>query len=95
MLIIWINIWDSQSSSKAKYLINRRFNVRSFITTIQDANMNPDIPQCKIVGNEVTRQVSVESRVLNVLSVTVSIRLFTTMNLHCVARLMTRLTHLG
>jgi len=34
MAIIWINIWDTQSSSKAKTLINRRFNVRRFITTI-------------------------------------------------------------
>ena len=34
MAIIWINIWDTQSSSKAKTLINRRFNIRRFITTI-------------------------------------------------------------
>jgi len=47
MLIIWINIWNTQSGSKAKCLINRRFNVGSFIATIQSANMNPDIPQCK------------------------------------------------
>ena len=32
--ILWINIWEVQSRSKAKYLINRRFSVRSFITTI-------------------------------------------------------------
>ena len=41
--IIWINIWDAQSSSKAKILINQWFNIKRFITTIQDANMNPDI----------------------------------------------------
>ena len=41
--IIWINIWDAQSSSKAKILINQWFNIKRFITTIQDANMNPDV----------------------------------------------------
>jgi len=47
MLIIWIDIWDIQSGSKAKSLINRCFNVERFITTIQGANINPGIPQCK------------------------------------------------
>ena len=32
---------------KAKSLINRKSNVRSFIVTIQGANMNPGVPQCK------------------------------------------------
>ena len=45
--IIQINIWNVQSSSKAKGLINRYFNIGSFITTIRGTNMNPDIPQCK------------------------------------------------
>ena len=45
--IIWINIWDAQSGSKAKSLINQRFNVGRFISTIQGTNMNPGIPQCK------------------------------------------------
>ena len=45
--IIWINIWDAQSRAKAKSLINRRFNVSSFIAMIHGANMNPRIPQCK------------------------------------------------
>ena len=45
--IIWINIWDSQSSLSAKTLINKCFNVRSFIATIHSANMNPDVLQCK------------------------------------------------
>ena len=44
MSIIWIDIWDVQSSSKAKSLINRCFNVGRFITTIQEANINPSIP---------------------------------------------------
>ena len=47
ILIIWIDIWDVQSGSKAKSLINRCFKVGRFIATIQGANMNPDIPQCK------------------------------------------------
>jgi len=47
MAIVWINIWDAQSGMKAKDLINRCFNVRSFITTIRGANTNPGVPQCK------------------------------------------------
>ena len=42
--IIWVNIWNVQSSSKAKELINRCFNIGSYITTIRGANMNPGIP---------------------------------------------------
>ena len=41
MLIIWIDIWDIQSRSKAKSLINWYFNVGKYITTIREANMNP------------------------------------------------------
>ena len=47
MSIVWIDIWDVQSSSKAKMLINRCFNVGRYIMTIRGANMNPDVPQCK------------------------------------------------
>ena len=47
MSIVWIDIWDMQSGIKAKSLINRRFNVGSFITTIHSANMNSSVPQCK------------------------------------------------
>ena len=42
-----IDIWDIQSSSRAKSLINQYFNVGKYITTIQDTNMNPGVPQCK------------------------------------------------
>ena len=45
--IIWIDIWNIQSGSKVKGLINRCFNVGRYITTIWGANMNPGIPQCK------------------------------------------------
>jgi len=47
MSIIWIDIWDVQSGSNAKMLINRCFNVGWYITTIRGANMNPGVPQCK------------------------------------------------
>ena len=47
MSIIWIDIWNIQSGSKAKGLINKCFNVRRFIVTIWGANMNPGVPQYK------------------------------------------------
>jgi len=47
MAVIWIDIWDVQSSSKAKSLINRYFNIENYITTIQDTNMKPGISQYK------------------------------------------------
>ena len=47
MAIIWVDIWDVQSRSKVKGLINRCFNVESYITTIRDANMNLGILQYK------------------------------------------------
>ena len=34
MAVIWIDIWNAQSSSKAKFLINRYLNVRNLIATI-------------------------------------------------------------
>ena len=34
MAIIWLDIWDVQSGSKAKGLINRCFNVENHIITI-------------------------------------------------------------
>ena len=47
MSIVWLDIWDIQSSVNAKMLINRCFNVGNYIVTIQGANMNPSVPQCK------------------------------------------------
>ena len=47
MAIVWIDIWDVQSDSNAKMLINRCFNVGKYIMTIQGANMNLGVPQCK------------------------------------------------
>ena len=47
MAIVWIDIWDVQSSHNTKMLINRYFNVGNYIATIRGANMNPGVPQCK------------------------------------------------
>jgi len=43
MAIVWIDIWNAQSSAKAKDLINRCFNIGRFITTIREANTNPGV----------------------------------------------------
>ena len=47
MAVVWVDIWDSQSGSLAKNIINRRFNIGRFIATIKGTNMNPGVPQCK------------------------------------------------
>ena len=47
MVIIWINIWDTQNGSNARKIINRCFNMGSFIATVWGANMNPGVLQCK------------------------------------------------
>jgi len=44
MVIVWLDIWNVQSSSKAKGLINRCFNIGNYIMTIQGANMNSEVP---------------------------------------------------
>ena len=43
MAIIWLDNWDVQSGSKAKGLINRCFNIGSFIVTIWGANINSGV----------------------------------------------------
>ena len=45
--IVWIDIWDLQNGLLAKKIINRSFNVESFIMSVRGANMNSGIPQCK------------------------------------------------
>jgi len=45
--VVWVDIWNSQSSSCVKNIINRRFNVGQFIATVCGNNMNPGVPQCK------------------------------------------------
>ena len=47
MSIVWIDIWDVQSGSNAKMLINQCFNIGKYIATIQEVNMNSGVPQCK------------------------------------------------
>ena len=46
-VVVWVNIWDSQSSSAAKNIINYCFNIGCYIATVWGTNMNPGIPQCK------------------------------------------------
>ena len=47
MTIVWIDIWNAQSGTKAKGLINQCFNVKRFIVTVRIANVNSGISQCK------------------------------------------------
>ena len=47
MAVIWVNIWDSQNSTKVKGLINRCFNIGYNIITVRGTNMNLGVPQCK------------------------------------------------
>ena len=47
MAVIWVDIWDSQSGSSVKNIINCCFNIRRFIATVKGTNMNPGVPQCK------------------------------------------------
>ena len=47
IVIIKIDIWNMQSDSLAKTLINRSFNMGSYITTIHGANMNLGVLQYK------------------------------------------------
>ena len=47
MTVIYVNIWDSKSGSKTKSIINRCFNIRCHIATVQETNINPGVPQCK------------------------------------------------
>ena len=45
--VVWVDIWDSQSSSCVKNIINCQFNVGQFIATMHGTNMNLGVPQCK------------------------------------------------
>ena len=46
-VVVWVDIWDSQSGSAAKNIINCRFNIGCFVATIRGTNTNLGIPQCK------------------------------------------------
>ena len=41
--VVWVDIWDSQSSSLVKNIINCHFNIGHFIATVKGTNMNPGI----------------------------------------------------
>ena len=44
IVIVWIDIWDTQSGVKAKGLINQCFNIRRYIVIVRIANANSGIP---------------------------------------------------
>ena len=43
IMIIWLDIWDVQSGSYVRGLINRCFNIERYIATIRGVNMNPGV----------------------------------------------------
>jgi len=45
--IIWLDIWDIQSNSYARGLINRCFNIERYIAIIRGVNMNSGVLQYK------------------------------------------------
>ena len=47
IVVVWIDIWNSQSGSSVKNIINCHFNIRHFIAIIKSTNMNLGILQCK------------------------------------------------
>ena len=51
--IIWVDIQNTQSVQKAKNMINRCFNIGSYIVTIYNANMNSSAPSAKTAGNRI------------------------------------------
>ena len=47
MAIIWIDIWDIQNGSNVMKIINKCFNVESYIAIVCRANMSPGVSHCK------------------------------------------------
>ena len=47
IVVIWMDIWNTQSGTKAKGLINKCFNISNYITIIYRTNMNLRVPQYK------------------------------------------------
>ena len=47
MVVVWVDIWNFQSGSLAKNIINCCFNVRQFVATVCGTNMNLGISWCK------------------------------------------------
>ena len=77
MTIVWIDIQDFQSSTSAKILINYYFNLGSYITTIQDANINSSIPYVRIAENKNVPSLCVEPKIHIALNIMDLIRLNT------------------
>ena len=46
MSVIWIDIWDSQRSSKARTPINCSFNFGQHTAMVQGTAMHPGVAQC-------------------------------------------------
>ena len=90
MSIVWIDIWDHQSRSKAKCLVNRCFNISRYIATIRGANMNLGIPQYKTAGSGDMQPSLAESKAPSALSTMVHTNLKTTENLGGTAKRMRR-----
>ena len=88
MAIIWVDIWNIQSSSKAKSLINRYFNVGSYITIVRGTNMNSGVLQYK---SENIQHSCIKSRRPNVLSIMVLTELNIIITLLSVAKLIKKL----
>ena len=44
--VIWIDIWNSQKSSKGKTLINHSFNFEYYTATVQGTAIHPGVAQC-------------------------------------------------
>ena len=44
MSVIWIDIWNSQNSMKAKSIINQFFNFGRHITMVGGTSINPSVP---------------------------------------------------
>jgi len=66
--IIWIDIWNVQSGSRAKDLINQCFNIGKYIATIQGTIWTPEYCNARIARNRDTQHSHVESKVLNTLN---------------------------
>ena len=47
IVMVQIDIWNSQTNTTVKSLISRYFNIGQHITTIRGTNMNLDVSQCK------------------------------------------------
>jgi len=47
MVIVWVNIWDSQNDTNVKCLVNRCLNIEQYIVMIRGTNINSNVSQYK------------------------------------------------